>query len=87
MPAKCGQVDFFEVTVEEDGVAHRVWKFLLHLPYSGRSFVWLYDRCDQVAFLRRPRAGVRALRRRAAASGLRQAECGGAVGGWAASVS
>ena len=46
-----GQVDFFEVTVEEDGVAHRVWKFLLHLPYSGRSFVWLYDRCDQVAFL------------------------------------
>ena len=48
---ECGQVDFFEVTVEEDGVAHRVWKFLLHLPYSGRSFVWLYDRCDQVAFL------------------------------------
>ena len=46
-----GQVDFFEVTVEEDGVAHRVWKFLLHLPYSGRSFVRLYDRCDQVAFL------------------------------------
>ncbi len=25
---ECGQVDFFEVTVEEDGVAHRVWKFL-----------------------------------------------------------
>ena len=44
-------MDFFEVTVEEDGVAHRVWKFLLHLPYSGRWFVWLYDRCDQVAFL------------------------------------
>ena len=32
-------------------MAHRVWKFLLHLPHAGRSFVWLYDRCDQVAFL------------------------------------
>ena len=46
-----GQVDFFEVTVEEGGVAHRVWKFLMHLPYSKRSFAWLYDRCDQVSFL------------------------------------
>ena len=26
-------MDFFEVTVEEDGTAHRVWKFVLHLPY------------------------------------------------------
>ena len=50
-PGESGQVDFFEVTVEEAGVAHRVWKFLLHLPCSGRSFVWLYDRCDQVSFL------------------------------------
>ena len=49
--ARSAPPGFFEVTVEEDGVAHRVWKFLLHLPYSGRSFVWLYDRCDQVAFL------------------------------------
>ena len=49
--ARSAPPGFFEVTVEEDGVAHRAWKFLLHLPYSGRSFVWLYDRCDQVAFL------------------------------------
>ena len=32
-------------------MAHRVWKFVMHLPYSKRSFVWLYDRCDQVSFL------------------------------------
>lgn len=50
-PGEEGQVDFFEVTVEESGVVHRVWKFVMHLPCSGRSFVWLYDRCDQVAFL------------------------------------
>lgn len=50
-PGEEGQVDFFEVTVQEDGVVHKVWKFLLHLPYSGRSFTWLYDRCDEVAFL------------------------------------
>ena len=50
-PGEEGQVDFFEVTVEENGVAHRVWKFLMHLPYSGRSFAWLYDSCDQIAFL------------------------------------
>jgi transposase len=50
-PGEEAQVDFFEVTVEEEGVAHRVWKFLLHLPYSGRSFVWLYDRADRVSFL------------------------------------
>jgi hypothetical protein len=44
-------VDFFEVTVEEDGIPHRVWMFVMHLPYSGRSFMRLYDSCDQVAFL------------------------------------
>ncbi len=46
-----GQVDFFEVTVEEDGVARKVWKFVMHLPFSQRSSIWLYDRCDQVSFL------------------------------------
>jgi transposase len=50
-PGDEGQVDFFEVTVEEDGIAHRVWMFVMHLPYSRRSFMRLYDSCDQVAFL------------------------------------
>jgi len=49
-PGDEGQVDFFEVTVEESGVARTAWKFLMHLPYSQRSFTWLYDRCDQVSF-------------------------------------
>ncbi len=50
-PGEEAQVDFFEVTVEEEGSVHRVWKFVLHLPYSGRSFVWLYDHADRVSFL------------------------------------
>lgn len=50
-PGELGQVDFFEVTVEEDGRRRKAWKFLLRLMYSGRDFVWLYDRCDQLAFL------------------------------------
>ena len=45
------QVDFFEVTVELDGQWHKAWKFLLRLTYSGREFVWLYHRCDTIAFL------------------------------------
>lgn len=45
------QVDFFEVTVELDGQWHKAWKFLLRLMYSGREFVWLYQRCDTIAFL------------------------------------
>jgi len=49
-PGEEGQVDFFQVTVDE-GERREVWKFLLHLPYSGRDFVWLYHRCDQLAFL------------------------------------
>jgi len=27
------------------------WKFVMRLMYSGRDFVWLYDHCDQLAFL------------------------------------
>jgi len=50
-PGDVAQVDFFEVTVEEDGTIRKVWKFLMRLMYSGRDFVWLYDRCDQLAFL------------------------------------
>ena len=50
-PGDMAQVDFFEVTVEEDETIHKAWKFLMRLMYSGRDFVWLYDRCDQLAFL------------------------------------
>ena len=45
------QVDFFEVVVEVGGERRKVWKFLLRLMYSGREFAWLYERCDQLAFL------------------------------------
>jgi transposase len=45
------QIDFFEVTVEENGRRRKAWKFLVRLMYSGRDFAWLYDRCDQVSFL------------------------------------
>ncbi len=47
----CAQVDFFEVVVEIDGVRRKAWKFLVRLMHSGRDFAWLYERCDQVAFL------------------------------------
>ena len=45
------QVDFFEVTVIESGQMRKAWKLLIRLMYSGRDFVHLYDRCDQVSFL------------------------------------
>jgi len=45
-----GQADFFEVTVEEAGFWRKAWKFLLRLPFSGRDFVWIYDRRDQLSF-------------------------------------
>ena len=44
-------MDFFEVTVEVDGVRVKVWKFLIRLMYSGRDFARLYERCDQLSFL------------------------------------
>ena len=44
-------MDFFQVTVDEDGIRRKPWKFLMRLMYSGRDFVWLYDHCDQLAFL------------------------------------
>lgn len=50
-PGEEGQVDFFEVTVVVVGVAQKVWKFLLYLPYSGRTFAWLYASCDTLSFL------------------------------------
>lgn len=50
-PGDEAQVDFFEVTVEVKGERRRAWKFVMRLMYSGRDFAWLYDRCDQIAFL------------------------------------
>ena len=37
--------------VEVDGERVKAWEFLLRLMYSGREFAWLYERCDQLAFL------------------------------------
>jgi transposase len=45
------QVDFFEVTVDVGDERRKAWKFLLRLTFSGRDLVWLYDSCDQLAFL------------------------------------
>lgn len=50
-PGEEGQFDFFDVNVEEDGVFRKAWKLVLHLPYSGRDFIGLYDSCDQLSFL------------------------------------
>jgi transposase len=50
-PGDEGQLDFFEVTVEEKGELRHVWKLLLHLPYSERDFLAFYDSCDQLSFL------------------------------------
>jgi transposase len=50
-PGEEGQFDYFEVTVEEGCTFHKVWKCVLHLPYSERDFTWLYASCDQLSFL------------------------------------
>lgn len=50
-PGEEGQLDFFEVTLEEKEEFHHSWKLVLHLPYSGRDFLWFYDSCDQLAFI------------------------------------
>ena len=50
-PGEEGQFDFFEVTVEDRGELRKAWKLLLHLPYSERDYMGLYDSCDQLAFL------------------------------------
>ena len=50
-PGDAAQVDFFEVTVEVAGERRAAWMFMLHLMYSSRDFAWLYERCNQVAFL------------------------------------
>jgi transposase len=50
-PGDAAQVDFFEVTVEVAGERRKAWKFVMRLMHSGRDFAWVYERCDQVAFL------------------------------------
>jgi transposase len=45
------QVDFFEMLVDVNGVRRKAHLFLVRLMHSGRDFVGLYDRCDQVSFL------------------------------------
>lgn len=45
------QVDFFEVTVEVAGQRQTAWEFLMRLPFSGKDFAWIYERCNQIAFL------------------------------------
>jgi hypothetical protein len=50
-PGELAEVDFFDVVIDEQGQQRHAWKLLMHLMYSGYDFVWLYDRCDQLAFL------------------------------------
>jgi transposase len=50
-PGEEAQVDFFDVTVEEDGQLRKAWKFVMRLMYSGRDYVRLYEGCDQLSFL------------------------------------
>ena len=45
------QVDFFEIRADLAAQRRSVWLFLMHLPFSGHDFVWLYERCNQIAFL------------------------------------
>jgi transposase len=50
-PGDEAQVDFFEVVVDIAGERRKAHMFLMRMMYSGRDFTWLYDHCDQVAFL------------------------------------
>jgi transposase len=50
-PGEAGQVDFFEATVIVGGEVQKAWQFLLYLPFSGRTFGWLYLACDTLSFL------------------------------------
>ena len=58
---ECGQVDFFEVTVEEDGVAHRVWKFPAAPAVLGPFVRVVVRPLRPGGVSRRPRAGERQL--------------------------
>jgi len=45
------EVDFFEVTVDLASERIKVWLFLMRMMFSGKDFVWLYRRADQISFL------------------------------------
>ncbi len=50
-PAESAQVDFFEVRVDLAGERRPAWLLLFRLMHSGRDYVRLYERQDQLAFL------------------------------------
>ncbi|MDE2967344.1 MAG: IS21 family transposase [Chloroflexota bacterium] len=50
-PAESAQVDFFEVWVDLAGERRPVWLLVFRLMHSGRDYVRLYERQDQLAFL------------------------------------
>jgi transposase len=50
-PGDEAQVDFFEVQIDLLGERRKAWMFAIRLMYSGQDFAWLYEHCDQVAFL------------------------------------
>ncbi len=50
-PGESAQADFFEGCVELAGERRKAWLFLMRLMHSGRDFVRLYERQDQLAFL------------------------------------
>lgn len=50
-PGELGEVDFFDVEVDLDGVRTTAHLFLMRLMSSSRDFCWLYPRQDQVCFL------------------------------------
>jgi transposase len=50
-PGAEAQVDFFEVTVEIDGVRQKAAAFVMSLPFSDWDYAWLYEREDLPSFL------------------------------------
>lgn len=50
-PGDLGEVDFFEVEVDVDGVRTTAWLFVMRMMFSSRDFTWVYPRQDQVCFL------------------------------------
>ncbi len=50
-PGELAQVDFFEVLVDVDEKRQKAHLFVMRLMSSGRDFVWLYERQDQLSFL------------------------------------
>jgi transposase len=50
-PGDLGEVDFFQVLADVNGVRTKAWMFLLRCMFSGRDFAWLFPRQDQTCFL------------------------------------